>query len=354
MNIVHIITAFGIGGAEKMLLNSINKQAETHIVHLIYLKPINDLIPLVDKRVIIKNIQLSLITTIRLRKYLTHINPDIIHTHLGHADILGLWCARKLKAKTFTTIHSTKFKNNWKDKIYFKFYRIMFLKISKNTHIISVSESIKKIVKEKLKIPKYRIHVLYNAIPKIPNKKVIAHKEVNILFLGRLTKAKSVVTLLRAIKNLESKKIKNKFKLLIVGDGELRSKLERLTTNLQLENLVRFEGAQKDVNKYFSQSDIFVLPSIWEGFGIVILEAFSAKLAVIASNIEGPAELIENEVNGLLFEPKNHVQLSEKMAQLINNNELRARIASNGYLSFTKKYDIDNYVEKLNELYESV
>ena len=111
MIIVHIITAFGIGGAEKLLLNIINEQVKTHEVHLVYLKPINDLIHLLDKRVEIKNIPLSLFTIINLKKYFKAKKPDIVHTHLSHADILGSIANTSSKAKVFATIHSTKFKN---------------------------------------------------------------------------------------------------------------------------------------------------------------------------------------------------------------------------------------------------
>ena len=133
----------------------------------------------------------------------------------------------------------------------------------------------------------------------------------------------------------------------------MKESLIKLSEDLDVSKIVQFLGEQKNINEYYLQADIFVLPSIWEGFGIVILEAFSAKVAVIASNIEGPAELIKNNINGLLFEPENYVQLSEKLTMLINNKKLRRRIANNGHKSFTKKYHIDNYVKKLNKLYEN-
>lgn len=352
MKIIHIITAFGIGGAEILLLNVLNRQVKDHDVHLIYLKPIDSLISELNKQVIVKHIPFSILIVQELKKYYRQHQPDIIHTHLVHADLVGLYSARNIKTKLFCTIHNIYIKQNFVDVLIFGIYRFILLK---KVNVISISKSVENHVIRRLKVSKERSFLLYNAIPKtlmVVKKK--EEKELILLFVGRLVKQKSVETLLKAIRIIKEKKLKIKIKLLIIGDGPLKEKLLNLIIDLGLENMVQFIGEEKNIQKYYVKADIFVLPSIWEGFGIVILEAFRAKLAVIASNIEGPAELIENEVNGLLFEPKNHVQLSEKMAQLINNNELRARIANNGYLSFSKKYDIDNYVEKLNELYESV
>ena len=132
MKIIHIITAFGIGGAEKLLLNVINKQIENHSVHLIYLKPLNILISDLDARVEIKNIPFSFSTASELRKYYKSIKPDIIHTHLGHADILGIWSARNIDAKVFCTMHNIYFKKNFLDVIFFEIYKFLFLNVVKN------------------------------------------------------------------------------------------------------------------------------------------------------------------------------------------------------------------------------
>jgi len=354
MKIIHIITAFGIGGAEKLLLNVVNKQVEEHSVFLIYLKPLNSLISEIDARVEVKNIPISFSTVLKLKKCYKRIKPDIIHTHLGHADILGTWSARNIESKVFCTMHNIYFKKNFLDVVFFEIYKFLFLRTVKKGHIISISKSVESHVLNRLRIPINRSHLLVNAIPKkeIPPKKY-SDEKINLLFVGRLEKQKSLETLLKAVEHLKTIKLKKEFQLTIVGDGKLRNKLEHLTKQLHIDTIVRFEGEQKDVDSYYKQSDIFILPSIWEGFGISILEAFSAKSAVIASNIEGPAELISHNENGLLFEPKNHIQLAERITELINNEEKRHKIARKGYDSFTQKFHIDIYVEKLNQLYKN-
>ncbi len=348
MIIVHVITAFGIGGAEKLLLNTINKQVEQHEVHLIYLKPINDLASSLDSKVKTRHIPLTIITVFKLSKYFKQINPQIIHTHLSHADILGIVASIGIKAKTLCTMHNIYFKKSSVDSLLFFIYKCLFF--IKKVHVISISKSVENHVLNKLKQPKKRSYLLYNAIPsqetffKEDKKK---DNVVNILFVGRLVKQKSVSTLLKSIGHLKKENIR----LTIVGDGVLSGELKELTKQLNIENKVVFVGAKKNIEGYFNTADIFVLPSIWEGFGIVILEAFRSKLAVVASNIEGPSELIEHQINGVLFPPENDIELSKKLKELIDNPEIRNKLAKQGYISFTEKYHINTYVKQLEKIY---
>lgn len=352
MKIVHIITAFGVGGAEKLLLNVINKQVERHKVFLIYFKSKNELVSELNERVEVFQVPFSLFMIKKIKQLFEVVNPDIIHTHLGHADFIGAWAARKTRAKIFCTMHNISFKKNFSDIIFFQIYTLLFLKIVKKGEIISISKAVEDHVLKRLKIPTQRSHLLYNAIPKKKlNLKKGFDTKCNLLFIGRLEKQKSINTLLDAISILRTKGINQQLQLKIVGSGKLSADLESQAKMLKINDIVDFMGEQKVVDCYYEESDIFILPSIWEGFGIVILEAFRSKTAVIATNIEGPAELITNEVNGLLFEPKNSVELAKKIQDLIENKNKRKRLAENGHRSFTKSFHINSYVEKLNKLY---
>lgn len=352
MKIIHVITAFGIGGAEKLLLNIINKQIEKYQVFLIYFKDKDDLIKELNPKVIVSQIKLNKSINSNLKNAFKRIEPDIIHTHLGHADFFGLWASKSFKAKKFCTMHNIYFKKNYLDIIFFKIYRFLFNNYLKDCQVISISKSVKNHVEDKLKVNSTNSHLIYNAIPKKYLKKIKQSEQLNIVFVGRLEKQKSISTLLKSIYVIKKNKPDLFFNVEIIGDGTLRKELENLNYNLKIDDYVQFRGEQKKVDVFYSKADIFILPSIWEGFGIVILEAFRAKVAVIASNIEGPSELIKDNVNGLLFEPANEVELAEKLLLLINNAKKRKELAENGYNSFTEKYTIDSYVNSLNNLYE--
>lgn len=354
MKIVHVITAFGIGGAEKLLLNVINKQIENHQVFLIYFKDKNDLVSDLNTKVNVSQIKIDKNIIKNLKKCFKKIDPDVIHTHLGHADFFGLWASRNFRAKKFCTMHNIYFKKNLLDVIFFSVYKLLFNKYLKNCNVISISQSVKNHAQKKLKVKLKNSHLLFNAIPfkKIEFSK--QNEQIKLLFIGRLEKQKSLSTFLEALSIIRKEYPKLQFSADIVGSGNLKEDLEGLTTKLKIDNVVTFKGEQKNVDKFYANADMFILPSIWEGFGIVILEAFRAKVAVIATNIEGPSELIKNGENGLLFEPRNALQLSEKIIYLIENFEERERIALNGYNTFTKKYSIKNYVEQLEKLYKNV
>lgn len=351
MKIVHVITAFGIGGAEKLLLNIINKQIEKHEVHLIYLKPINDLVQYLDNRVQVSQIPFGLSITLKLKDYFSKTQPDIIHSHLGHADLASMWAVKSLNVKLFCTMHNIYFKQNFIDLFFFKAYRFLFKKLSPNIKVISISKSVEIHVINVLGLPKEQSYLLYNAIPQIhfekPKQLNVTSHNVNLLFVGRLVKQKSIHTLLNAIKLLKQKNIS----LTIVGEGVLEKELKEYAIKNGIEDKVVFVGKQLNPYPYYKKADIFVLPSIWEGFGIVILEAFRAKTAVIASNIEGPSELITHKKNGLLFPVKNDCELAKNIELLIDNIELRNSIAKEGYKSFKEKFHIDTYVQNLEKLY---
>ena len=351
MKIVHLITAFGFGGAEKLLLNVMNAQVHEHQVSLIYFKPINDLIVDLNIKVEVLYLPVNFFTIPKLKKYFTEYQPDIIHTHLGHADILGQLSARGSKAKKFCTIHNIYFTKNFLDIVIYKIYKYI---LRGGTYVISISRSVEDHVINTLKIARESSFLLPNAIPQeavFKSKK--SNDKIKILFVGRLVKQKNVETLIKALNTLNDKDFRKSIEVDIVGDGPLMGKLIALTKSLKLSHMISFEGNKKNVESYYQKADIFVLPSIWEGFGLVILESFKAKVAVISSNIEGPSELIRHGFNGLLFEPGDYIGLANNLEELIKNVKKRENIAENGQNTLKEEYHIDVYVKKLNVLYEN-
>ncbi len=221
-------------------------------------------------------------------------------------------------------------------------------------NVISISRSVENHVINTLKIPRERAFLLPNAIPQeaiFKSKK--SNDKIKILFVGRLVKQKNVETLIKALNTLNDKDFRKSIEVDIVGDGPLMGKLIALTKSLKLSHMISFEGNKKNVESYYQKADIFVLPSIWEGFGLVILESFKAKVAVISSNIEGPSELIRHGFNGLLFEPGDYIGLANNIEELIKNVKKREDIAENGQNTLKEEYHIDVYVKKLNVLYEN-
>lgn len=151
---------------------------------------------------------------------------------------------------------------------------------------------------------------------------------VRLMTAGRLTAQKGIDTLLFALWRLKSH-LKNDFQLWIVGDGPLRETLEELTKDLQLEGHVFFQGwcNKLTLREYYESADIFVLPSIDEGMPNVLLEAMAMGLPLVATQISGSEELVEEGKNGFLVPPQDPEKLAEALGALIENDLGRQKMA---------------------------
>ena len=139
--------------------------------------------------------------------------------------------------------------------------------------------------------------------------------------------------------------------LLIVGEGSQRQILEDKVNTLGLKTNVLFLGFQKDVALMLSVSDIFILPSLYEAFGISILEAMAMKVPVIATRVGGIPEVIKDGVDGILIEPKNPHSLSEAVIRLIQDERLRNNIVDAAYNKVIRKFKLRRMIEDYDKIY---
>ena len=142
--------------------------------------------------------------------------------------------------------------------------------------------------------------------------------------VGRLTKQKGHETLLRAIADV-AVEWPNVI-LLIAGDGEERKRLEQLTDKLGVRRWVRYLGAVNNVREFLGILDLFVHPSLWEGLGISVLEAMAMARPVVATNVDGLTEIINNGVDGLLVNSNDPGELANAMTKVLQDRELALRL----------------------------
>jgi|SRR5690554_926336 len=172
-------------------------------------------------------------------------------------------------------------------------------------------------------------------------------REKFIINVGRLVPEKGQGLLIRAFANLQAED----WKLIILGDGPLRSELESLVLYLGLENKVRMPGAVSDIDKWLAKSKIFAFSSISEGFPNALMEAMAAGLPCVSFDCDaGPSEIIVNGLNGLLVSPNNVGEFTSRLSFLINMPEEAERISLNA-LDIRQQYNInvigDRYFEFL-------
>ena len=225
---------------------------------------------------------------------------------------------------------------------------------------VSISKATKRRLDARLisKITKKFSPVIYNGIPDnvnnyIKNERKIRHDNasiVRIVSVGRLTEQKGFSYLLTAMSILEEKE---QVELIIVGEGPMRCELEEHARLLGLVESVKFLGYRTDVLEIMSKADIFISPSLWEGFPTVILEAMTIGIPVIATNIPGSNELIINGRTGILVPVENPVEIAKAISLFISNANLTEHVVSNAK-NTVYQYSMDVVAEEYTRLYQKL
>jgi len=181
----------------------------------------------------------------------------------------------------------------------------------------------------------------------------IPEDKTKLLFVGRLFPEKSIDTLIKSIPHVIKKHLDTH--VMIVGGGHLKSKLEKLVSDLKVDKYVTFLGLVSEEDKIlaYNASDIFILPSLAELEGMVVLEAMSCGKPIIIGDSEMSASRFFVDENGFLFKSKNPIDLAEKILMLIKDSELREKMGKKS-LEKSKDYDINNSVAKLEQVYYSI
>ena len=141
---------------------------------------------------------------------------------------------------------------------------------------------------------------------------------------------------------------------LFVGDGHLRKRLQDLAQELGLAEHIVFTGARRDVPRILSASDLFVLPSLFEGMPLSLLEAMAAGKAIVATNVGGTVDVVVPNVTGFLVPPKDINALAEKIIQLLLDQELRNEFGRRGQERVRKYFDRKQMAQKYMEVYERI
>jgi len=219
---------------------------------------------------------------------------------------------------------------------------------SRADKIIAVSGGVKKTLIEAFGIKEEKIQIIYDPcdINKVKERscELVDHPWFNeelpiIITVGRLMKAKGQWHLIRAFAIIRSEM---KCRLVILGEGKLRNQLEQLTRDLGIDEDVAFLGWQENPYKYVARSTIFALPSIWEGFGIVLVEAMACGIPVVAFDCEsGPTEILEGGEYGLLVPVGDEEALAATVSKLLRDDKLRAELTRKGE-GRAKDFNINN------------
>lgn len=230
------------------------------------------------------------------------------------------------------------------------FYEKMLLKL-KYEAIHTVSESTKD---DLIKFgATKRIFIIPNAIEEIEYSNTDT-SEVNFVSIGRLVFYKNLEVIIKAM-NIVTKSYPQ-VKLLIVGDGPHRSILEKTVKELKLDNNVKFTGyvSNEEKNQLLSSSKALVFPSLCEGFGLVILEAFAHQMPVLAANIRPSSDIITDKKNGFLISPHSDKEWANSLINIIENPKDAILMGREGKKLLDDEYNIPSMGHNLMKMYNDV
>ncbi|MBI3313088.1 MAG: glycosyltransferase family 4 protein [Candidatus Omnitrophica bacterium] len=287
-------------------------------------------------------------TLTNLKETIRNFQPDLIHSHHRYPTFL-LDLLFKKKQTVLHTEHLFRRNKRW---------------LFRYGHFATaVSHSVRDNLIEYFKIPSDRVMTISNAVslrppdlqilqqlqqrfPKLPG-------QMTVLFLGRLEEQKGHRDLIEAVERMKPE-YRKRLKVLIAGEGKLKPFLQQKVTRRNLNPQFEFLGFLPQTPELLALSDFLILPSLYEGMPLVVIEAFAAGKTVIATDIPGTREVVENGRNGLLVPLKNPARLAEALEHWLDHPEEITRFARQAFEDWKERFLFQDMIEKYHRLYQKL
>ena len=362
-----------IGGAERLILdlaNQINStRFETHICvlesfsHNASFRQNASFLPDIQRTglpvyVIGTKRSFSLTNFIAIFRYIRQHQINIIHTHLTDANMIGHIVGRLSGCRVISTLHNEPPKDNQKRSYKLGWLERITARYLAN-HLVAVSNRVRTMHIKEWHIPEEKISTIYNGIDmqeylKIPEDAGQNNPDTEFVItnVAKLSVQKAQHLLLEAAKLVLEQKPNVRF--MIVGRGPLEQQLKEQAEALGIAGRVTFTGLRRDIPAILSQSDIFVLSSLWEGLPISALEAMAAARAVVLTDVGGNSELVEHGTNGLIVPPGDVPALANTLLSLINDSSYRLSLGKAARSHVQREFNIDFAAKQYETLYEKM
>lgn len=292
--------------------------------------------------------------------------PDVIHLNSSKIGGIGTVAGRiasllekKYTPKIIFTAHNWGFNDNNRSFFEKIFYYLSHWVTAILCHqIIAVSEKTKRDI-DWLPFIKDKIMLIYNGISEFGTlskeeaRIILVHKDsekVIIFSISELHKNKGIDVALRALALLP-KEAREKIIYSVAGNGEEKTKLEKLASEFGLTEIVRFLGFVSDAKKLLSGSDIFLLPSRTEAFPYAILEAGMTGRPIIATSVGGVPEAIHDMQNGILVHPKNPKEIAEAILYLLDHKDKQKEFGEEIKKTISNFFSLDKMLSETMTLY---
>lgn len=358
--IMHVITDLDIGGAELMLLKVLRNSDLNLYDHLV--------VSLKTRGKVAKGIEDAGFRVIglgmkwynfplclwRLYRILRKEKPDIVHNYLFHAELSGRICGRM--AGVPVIISSLRSVDVGSD------FRRLLLRLTDNLvdAVTAVSEKVAHEHINNRTTKREKMKVIYNGLEpdreegkgnkdELKRRMGIPPSDCLALSIGSLRPAKGYSFAFDAVKMLKERG--RDVRLLILGGGSYKKNLEAEARDKGIRDKVMFGGEREDTSVFLNMADVFVMASLWEGLPNSLLEAMQAGLPVVATKVGGIPEVVTDNENGLLVDPKDGKGLADAIERIIKDDVLRSRVAQNAKSYVKEKFDIRKTAAETERLY---
>jgi len=354
IKLAYLISSAEIGGAEKMFLvlgQSLQKKGFDVRFFLIRGKgKFSRELRQAGLETEVTDFRKGIGETSRFFKSMAVYKPDILHTVLFWANIIGRVTGRILKLPVI--ICSQRSTDPWR-----KWYHWLLDRLTAYyCHaIVSNSYAGKKVLEKKGILPQEGIYVIPNGLevrqvkPWSKGSLGLEPEEMAIVTVGNLRPAKGHSFLLLAA--AEVLKQRPQVKFIIVGEGPLEKELKKQAVDLNIATRVQFMGFQKEPSGIVAAGEIFVLPSLWEGCPVALLEAMSLGKPCVATSVGDIPMIIKSGVDGLLVAPGKPGELARALLELLDDEKMRQNLGKQAYRKIKDFYSLEKMVDSYVKFY---
>lgn len=370
MRVAHVIKVTGIAGAERHLLTLLPALQERGVeVHLVPLtepdNPVADFVSELQEREITVHPMVirhdaDIRMAWRLRDLFRQSAPDIVHTHLLHADLYGIPGAKLAGVPVIIT-------GRHNDNAFRRRFPVRQINQGLWRLVdagIAISDSIARFAREIEGAPAHKVHRIYygldfdpHAVDRNESRRALrddlrlAPETPLVGIVCRLVEQKGVIYGLRAFSKAAAESPAH---LVIAGDGPLRAALEAEAQTLGIADRVHFLGWRDDVPHLMAALDVFLLPSLWEGFGLVLLEAMAQQTPIVASAVSAIPEIVIDGQTGLLSPPRAVDGLTGALLRLLSDLPLARHLGLMGQERLETTFSARAMIEATHELYREL
>ncbi|MBD1396955.1 glycosyltransferase [Pontibacter sp. JH31] len=352
MKILRVTTELNYGGIEKVFELHAKYHDKSYDLVFVALGNGGNTEVLLQKlgyKVIVLNAIKVTIPSLKLISALTKVikeeNPDVVHAAGAEANFHATLAAKISGVKKIICEEIGIPSHSIKAKL---FFRLIY---SFSDKVIAISKAVETYLVESKESPANKVVLIYNPVNEFVKVEEVKKEEFLITIVARLEPVKNIDLLIEAFAEL----IKRfpKAKLSIIGNGSLRNVLQKQAERLHMDENISFKGYLVDPYPELLKSTFFVLPSLFEGFGLACIEAIQTENIVICTDSGGIPEFVSDGEHGFLFNPTSKEALLEKLEKAILLPETeKARMINSAQVKVKQMFSPAKYLSQLQELYQ--